>query len=192
MTRRSLPTRILHWAIAVAVAVQLVGVSFVARPQDGQPGNGFFAVHQWLGLATLALLAAFWTWSLVRTGEHRIGALVPWFSARRRRALRADLRDHAAAMRRWRLPAPAAETPLASAIHGLGLSIATLMAGTGAIVFLGMSADGTLGTAASAALTAHSLASNAMWAYLVGHVSVVVVHEWLGHPVLRRMLGGRA
>lgn len=189
--RRSLATRLLHWMVAAAVLTQLIGVGFVERPRGGAPGNWFFDLHQSVGLGAFALLAGFWLWTIVRRGEHRIGALLPWFSAARRRRVTDDLRAHAAALRARRLPPPGHETPLASAIHGAGLLIATAMAVTGATAWLGLAADGTMTAWAGTALGLHSLVSNAMWAYLICHAVVALAHELHGHGVIRRMLTGQ-
>lgn len=188
---RSLATRLLHWLVAAAVLTQLIGVGFAQRPCGGAPGNWFFDLHRSVGLGALGILAGFWLWTTVRRGEHRIFALLPWFSAARRRAVANDLRAHAAALWAWRLPPPGPETPLASAIHGAGLVIATAMAATGAAVWLGLAADGTMTAWARTALGLHSFVSNAMWAYLIGHAAVALAHEVRGHGVIRRMLTSR-
>lgn len=187
---RSLFTRLLHAAIALAVVAQLVGIGLAEPPSHGAPGNLAFSVHQVVGLGTLGVLAAFWLWTLLRRREHGFTALVPWFSRHRRAAVWADLRGHVAALRRLSLPVPASETPLASAIHGLGLLVATTMAVTGSIVFLGMAPDGALPAWADAALSLHKAAANLMWAYLIGHAAVALLHEVLGHRLLRGMTPG--
>lgn len=187
---RSLLTRLLHATIALAIIAQLVGIGFAEPPKPGLPGNLAFSVHQVVGLGTLGVLAAFWLWTLLRRREHGFTTLVPWFSRSRRAAVRADLREHVAVLRRLRLPLPRNETPLASAIHGLGLMVATTMAATGATVFAGMGPDGALPAWADAALTVHKAAANLMWAYLIGHPTVALLHEAMGHRLLRGMTPG--
>lgn len=75
----------------------------------------------------------------------------------RRKAVAADLAGHRAALRKGELPSPAEEAPLASAVHCLGLLVATAMAATGAGVYVTMNLDGALSGFGSAALNAHSL-----------------------------------
>lgn len=187
---RSLLTRLLHATIALAVIAQLVGIGLAEPPRAGTPGSLMFSVHQFVGLGTLGVLLAFWLWTLLRRREYGFTALVPWFSRSRRTAVVADLREHFAALRQLRLPQPGSETPLASSIHGLGLIIATTMAATGAIVFAGMAPDGTLPAWADAALAVHKAAANLMWAYLIGHPAVALLHEAMGHSLLRGMTPG--
>ncbi len=187
---RSLLTRLLHATIALAIIAQLIGIGFAEPPKPGLPGNLMFSVHQVVGLGTLGVLVAFWLWTLLLRREYGFTALVPWFSRSRRTAVVADLREHFAALRQLRLPQPGSETPLASAIHGLGLIIATTMAATGAIVFAGMAPDGTLPAWADAALAVHKAAANLMWAYLIGHPAVALQHEAMGHRPLRGMTPG--
>jgi cytochrome b561 len=31
--------------------------------------------------------------------------------------------------------------------------------------------------------------ANLMWAYVVGHAGLAVLHQWMGHRVLQRMFG---
>lgn len=187
---RSRLTRLLHAAIALAIIAQLIGIGFAELPRPGLPGNLAFSAHQVVGLGTLSVLAVFWIWTLLRRREHGFTALMPWFSRGRRAAVWADLREHVAVLRRLRLPEPGRETPLASAVHGLGLVIATIMAATGAIVFAGMAPDGALSAWADAALSVHKAAANLMWAYLIGHPAVALLHEAIGHRLLRGMTPG--
>ena len=187
---RSLLTRLLHATIALAIIAQLIGIGFAEPPKPGLSGNLMFSVHQVVGLGTLGVLLAFWLWTLLRRREYGFTALVPWFSRSRRTVVVADLREHFAALRQLRLPQPGSETPLASAIHGLGLIVATTMATTGATVFVGMAPDGTLPAWADVALSLHKATANLMWAYLIGHPAMALLHEAMGHRLLRGMTPG--
>ena len=161
---------------------QLVFVQLVERPRVDRPGNLFFTIHEWVGLATLAVVALFWLWSLARQAETPVAVLFPWLSAGRLAALGADLRAHWAELRRLRLPHAEKETPLASAVHGLGLLAALAMGASGAWLFT-MSVPGGL------VLTVHRAMANLMWAFVIGHAALAVLHQWAGHRVLRRMFG---
>lgn len=174
--QRSGITRTLHWLIAIGVIAQL-GLSLVMqKPGKGGPGDALFELHEKVGIATLALLVAFWVWSMVRSGETRLAALFPWFSPHRVRLVLADTR-HLLKPR----AAGAGERPLASAVHGLGLLVATVMAASGLI--------GYFITPARWALGVHESIAPLMWAYLVGHVAMSMVHEARSDHVLRAMLG---
>jgi cytochrome b561 len=181
MSRRSLFTKLLHAALLLAVAHQLLLVGLVERPRGAVAGNAFFAWHQSVGLFTLGVVTIFWLWALVRRSETAAGALFPWLSARRRQAFLRDVRAHVFALRQFRLM-HAQESPLASATHGLGLLIVTAMAGTGAVMALGGVAGGSL-------LETHKLLSNVLWAYVIAHAGVALLHQAQGRPILQRMFG---
>ena len=102
--RRTLTTRLLHGALLVSVLWQLIGSNFIERPRATQPGNGLFEVHEVVGLVTLALVVAFWLWAAVRRRETAFGALCPWGSATRLKAIGADLGQHWAQIKQRRLP----------------------------------------------------------------------------------------
>jgi cytochrome b561 len=182
MSRRSLFTKLLHAALLLAVAHQLVLVGLVERPRGASAGNVFFAWHQAVGLVTLGIVTVFWIWSLLRGSETAAGALFPWLSSRRRRALWMDIRAHVYELRRFRLK-DADESALASAAHGLGLLVVCAMAGTGAAMALGGGAPG------GPLLQIHRLLANLMWAYVVAHAGVALLHQAQGREVLQRMFG---
>ena len=180
--RRTLFTRVLHGALLVSVLWQLVGSNFIERPRANQPGNLFYEVHEIVGLATLALVLSFWLWTAFRRRETPFAALFPWFSAVRLKAAGADLGRHWAELKQRRLPGGEADTPLASAVHGLGLLAALAMGATGAWLY-------TLSIPGGLVLEIHKLVANLMWAYVVGHAGLAVVHQLTGHRVLQRMVG---
>jgi len=86
-------------------------------------------------------------------------------------------------LRRFRLK-HADESPLASAMHGLGLLTVLAMAGTGAVMALGGVHDGPV-------LEIHRLLASLMWVYLIAHASAALLHQVQGHHVLQRMFGPR-
>ena len=89
-------------------------------------------------------------------------------------------RLHLASLKRGRVPLTE-ESPLASAIHGLGLLIATAMALTGAVGYFFPAARFLLGI--------HETIAPIMWAYLIGHVGLALLHQLAGHRILQRMFG---
>lgn len=173
-------TKLLHILFAAAVVHQLFISLIMVVPEGNRPGNSYFELHEWVGVITLGLLVTFWIWTLVRRGETRFGMLFPWFSGARRSAFWADLKAHLASLMRRRVPLTE-ESPLASAVHGLGLLIATAMASTGVI--------GYFVPAASLLLEVHKTIAPVMWAYLVGHVGLALLHQIAGHRILQRMFG---
>jgi cytochrome b561 len=181
MTKRSVFTKVLHTALPLAVAHQLFLVGLVDRPSGASAGNAFFAWHQTVGLVTLGIVTVFWLWALLRRSETAAAALLPWFSARRRQALWRDVCAHAEELLRFRLK-HSDESPLASATHGLGLLVVSAMAVTGAVMAVGGVPGGTV-------LQIHKLLANLMWAYLIAHAGIAMLHQVQGRQVLQRMFG---
>lgn len=175
---RSRATRLLHVLLAAAIVAQL-GLSLgMEAPGRGRPGDSLFEIHEKVGLAAMAVLVAFWGWSLIRRRETRFSMLFPWFDGGRLRAFRDDLVAHARALRGGTVPLTEGK-PFASAIHGLGLLIATLMATTGAL--------GYFVPQARFLLEVHETAAPLMWAYLIGHAGIAVVHQLKGDALITRM-----
>lgn len=179
--QRSLPTRLLHMLVALCIIFQLFVSLVMHRPSTG--GLGWQA-HEAVGIASLAVLGVFWLWTLLRRRETRLVQLFPWFSQAGRSALWQDGLNHIAALRRLRLP-HADASPIASATHGLGLLAATAMALTGACYFLqGLVPEFLI----HAAIFVHESLANLMWAYLIAHAGLALLHELTGQHVLHRMV----
>ncbi|HWS05151.1 MAG TPA: cytochrome b/b6 domain-containing protein [Burkholderiaceae bacterium] len=178
--RRTLVTRALHGALLLAVGWQLLGSNFIERPRAARPGNAMYEWHEIGGLITLGLVMAFWLWSMLRRRETPFAALFPWLSPRRLKAVGTDLAAHWAALKRFHLPGGEAETPLASAVHGLGLLTALAMGASGAWLY-------TQAVPGGLVLELHKIVANLMWAYVVAHAGLAVLHQFAGHRVLQRM-----
>jgi cytochrome b561 len=59
------------------------------------------------------------------------------------------------------------------------------MAVTGGAIYLMMGEDGSLGTTGKLIYELHGLLATLMWAYLVGHAGVAVLHQKAGHRVFQ-------
>lgn len=175
--RHSLTTRLFHASLAAAVIVQLLSSLWMHRPRGTTPGNNFFLVHEYAGMVALALAFLFWVTVLRRHVGTAPGALIPWFSAERRRALWADVGTHLRAARALTLPPHDDKAALPSAIHGLGLLLISYMAVSGTYWYL-MSLAG-LGRSAFVApfMELHGLLGNVVWAYLIGHAALALLHH---------------
>ncbi len=183
---KGLSVRLVHAGLALAVIVQLGTSLAMETPDPGQPESLLFEAHQIAGLVALALAVAFWAVALVRRAGAGAAPLLPWFDASARRAVRDDLARHVAAARALRLAEHVEGAPLASAIHGLGLSLMTAMAGLGAFWLLGETL-GAPATILEAAIGVHALLGNVVWAYLFGHAGMALAHEAAGARVLGTM-----
>jgi len=74
------------------------------------------------------------------------------------------------------------ESALASATHGLGLLTVFAMAATGAVIAVA-------GVPGGIVLQIHKLLANLMWAYVVAHAGIALLHQVQGRQVLQRMFG---
>ncbi len=184
---RSHVTRGLHLLVLLTVSHQLLSSLVMERPLPGEEPDWPFALHTWIGSAGLGILALFWMWTLVRdSSETRLSALFPWFSPARLRAMEAEVGDLFGDLRKLRRPSRALDA-VASAVHGLGLTLATFLVGSGVAwlyVFQGT-------PAARVVLGMHKLAGNVMWAYLIGHAAMALAHQALGDDVFGRMFWTR-
>jgi cytochrome b561 len=178
--KRSALTRILHLVLLLAVAHQLLNSEFMSRPEHGEPASVLYVMHEYTGLGSFGVVLAFWVWALLRRGETRLDKLFPWLFPARMREIFSEIRSSkglsgAAIFQRL-------SPILAGAVHGLGLLVVSSMAITGTIYYF------TAGTPlAEQVLDLHSLISNLMWAYLIGHGGVALLHHLLGSDILRPM-----
>jgi cytochrome b561 len=184
---RSHVTRLLHLLLLVTVLHQLVGSRFMERPFPGEDPAWPFQFHTWVGFAGLAVLVLFWTWTLLRhRSETPLARLIPWFSIAGIRAVLTDAKRIAGGRMVVERPdggPEEADGALASAVHGLGLLVACVMAVSGAAYFLFF--EGT--SLGKLVLGLHKLFANLMWAYLIGHAGLAMLHALWGDDILSRM-----
>ncbi len=182
-------TRILHNLVALLVSAQLLIGALMRAPHPGQPHSTAFELHEVLGLGSLAVLAAFLAWIAVRRVDAPLRQLFPWFGPARRRVF-AQFMQVLQGIWRRRPPEPEATADFASAIHGLGLLAALGMAASGGVYWLLTEILGSGGSLPHQVGEFHGTLASLMWAYLGGHVFMVLLHQWLGHGTLMRILGG--
>ena len=187
-TARSHVTRFLHLLLLVMVLHQLVGSQFIERPLPGDEPAWPFLLHEWIGVAAFGVLGAFWAWTLVRDRrETPLSRLLPWFSIAGWRAVLVDALRTVPRLFGAESAGHEADGALASAVHGLGLLVASAMALTGAaylFLFEG-TPEGKL------VLGLHKAAANLMWAYVIGHAGAAALHVLWGDGVLQRMFWRR-
>jgi cytochrome b561 len=179
-TRHNRATRLLHAGLALAIVIQLLTSLQMHGPDDIQAGDILFQVHRYSGLAATVLAFGLWVTILVRSRGTDLGALMPWFSVRRLMALGLDIKVHAEAALKLRLPEHDPQAALPSAIHGLGLLLISAMAASGAVYFmqvaLGLHSaepDGMI------AMTVHLALANLVWVYLIAHAGLALLHHLL-------------
>lgn len=182
-------TRWLHAGIALGITAQL-GLSLVMEAPDDKDevlASGLplqlFEAHEFIGMALLALLLLHWLWSLSGHVHGGVGHLFPWFSKQRMDLVKGEIRD----VSKFKVPDPEISNELAGAVHGLGLLAATAMAATGAVIFFNLSATGHMTDLGEAFHNIHGFVAPLMWAYLIGHFAVAVIHKRMGHTNVKEM-----
>ena len=185
--KHTMATRVAHASLATAIVLQLASSQFMQGPRRTTPGDWLFTVHEYVGL--FALLAAFGFWLAVVTRRRGTSAalLFPWFSGARIGAVWTDLKTHLRSLVKFKLPPYEDDAPLASAIHGLGLLLMTFMAVTGTIYFIGEYLGATSGSFVGLAKETHEIMANLVWAYLIGHAALAVLHHYLSNLSLSEM-----
>lgn len=177
-------TRAAHAGLGIAVVLQLASSQFM-DPDNG--GNSAFAAHQYVGLAAFGFVLLFWIVILVRRYGTETGLLFPWFNGDRLAAVWADTKAHLADALRFKLPPYERQSPLAGAIHGLGLAIITLMAASGTLYFFVNSGDPDAGGLVAVAMSVHFAMANLVWAYLILHAATAVLYHFASDLSLRDM-----
>lgn len=187
-SRHNRATRLLHAGLALAIVSQLLTSLAMQGPDDVQPGDILFQLHRYSGLAATVLAFGLWLTILVRSRGTELGALIPWFSGRRLAALWRDIRVHGREALNLRLPEHDSQAALPSAVHGLGLLLISAMAASGAVYFvqvgLGLHSaepDGMI------AMTVHLALGNLVWAYLIAHAGLALLHHLLRSMSLATM-----
>ncbi len=176
-TQHILPTRLVHAGLTAAIITQLFSSQFM--DPDGA-GNFAFEVHEYSGLAALALTFAFWLLAVVRRRGTPLGLLIPWFSGRRIAALWDDIRSHISAAMKGRFPRRTEDSPLASATHGLGLLLMTAMAASGTLYYFINTGDPDAGGLVGVTMYVHTTLAALVWAYLVGHAAMALLAHYAG------------
>jgi cytochrome b561 len=189
--KHSLVTRVMHVLVAAAIVLQLANSQLMRVPRPGRSWSSTeaaaFAMHEYVGLASMAIVALFWLWMLVRRRETSLGLLFPWFSRRRLAGLQEDVEQHVRFALRFTLPEPEHSTALSSAIQGIGLVLVLVVAATGTVGYFVWTKGTAMTGLAGVAFWVHGTLANVVWGYLALHVGAAVLHELLGHRILYQM-----
>lgn len=185
-------TRLVHMGLALAVVLQLVTSLVMHGPDENSSGDFLFEIHEFSGFAALAFALLFWLIMLAQSRRTGLGAIFPWFSGARMRALWADIKTHLRALMKLGLPDYHHDAPLAAAVHGLGLLLISLMATTGTIYALGVWL-GWHGTEPDDvwAIKIHVAFANLVWVYLIGHAALGALHHVMHDVKLWRIFSLR-
>jgi cytochrome b561 len=182
MTQRyGTPIRVLHAALALGISLQLLLSLVMEQPRPGRTFTAVqsltFSVHEWVGLALLAVLVAHGCMVVLGQAAKGPGHFYPWFSGQRLRGLGAEARQLA----RLQIGDPETQDALAGAVQGIGLLMALVVAVTGTVIFFGMAADGAMTPAIRSVRKVHTTVGPLLWGYLAIHAGAAMLHLALGH-----------
>jgi len=187
-------TRWLHVGLVLAIPLQLLSDEFMKRPKlvDGLPRIRtdaqvtFFEMHEWVGMAALAIIVIHILWSATRAGGG-LGHLFPYFKASGCKNIIEELKT----VPGWlsgKLHMDAEESALAGTVHGLGLLLVLGMAVTGSAMFFGMNElTGQMNDFVHTMKELHEALGGLVWPYLIAHVGMVVLHKIKEHDLLSRI-----
>jgi len=182
--KKHIITRFLHALLGLAVIHQLIISNFMQAPLDGKKENFAFELHETFGLISLGIVVLFWAWTLLRKVDTSFSSLVPWFSSDKRSIVMSDAKAFFSSVLKRDFAKIPIDSALASAVHGLGLLSVLAAASTGAGWFIFEESNKDL---AEWFIEAHVLVTTLVWAYLIGHASIAIVHELAGHSTFRRV-----
>ena len=182
-------TRFLHIFLAIGISVQLAISLVMTHPKPGRPGDVFYEIHEYLGLALLGILVLYWVWAAIRRGKTPFTQLFPWLTPARYRPLMEDAQRYASHMTQLRLPPESGSpSPLANAVQGLGLATALLLGASGLLMFLNAPSEGARMTGwLYDVKEVHEVFGSIMWVYLCAHAAMGVLHQLAGHDTVRAM-----
>lgn len=169
-------TRVIHISLALAVVVQLATSLFMSHDTNSGREDLLFEVHEYAGLTSLVIIAVFWLVVFFRKKGTPLGLLFPWFSRVRRKALTTSAMRHLKLIKARKVPGYEDEDAVASAIHGIGILIISVMTVTGLLYFVSGKMGAPDGVVATVAITIHAPFSKLVWAYLIGHAGIAVLH----------------
>lgn len=190
-TRWQRGTRWLHGLIAIGIIGQLALSQLMTGPDHLDTATTLqkntLELHEWLGLATVALMLAHWLWLFLPNSDVHLSKLFPWNKAGRS----AVWKDISYLNKNKQLPPLGAHGGLSGMVHGLGFLVASMMALSGLGIYLVLDFGGGPESHFFEPLaTVHALFANLMWAYLIAHVLMAAWHEYKGERLISKMFRG--
>ena len=188
MTKHIYKTRLLHSIFAILIIIQLFSIYAIDNRFFTKPIRTFlFDIHKYGGLVTFAVLFLFWIFAFKRHQGTPVSELFPWLSRKALCDLLSDIIHHMKSILKFEMPVHTNPAPLASAIHGLGVIIMSVMATTGVHRFIvyQFSIEKTPIIKFFSGL--HHVFADYAWIYLILHVSVAIINHISKRQALSEM-----
>jgi len=183
-------TRLLHWGFALLIPLQLLSEEFMKRPKPGRIRDDmqvfFFDMHEWVGMILLVVIVSHFVWVFI-SKDLSWARLYPYFSAQARAGLKQQIINDVPGWFKGKIADPSHESYLAGAVHGLGLLLVLAMGFTGAVMLYGMEDSGQMLGLVHEAKELHEGLGGLLWAYLIAHIGMTVIHKLLGHKIFSRI-----
>ncbi len=183
-------TRLLHWCFALMIPLQLLSEELMKRPKPGRVRDEmqvfFFDMHEWVGMLLLAVIVLRFAWAFI-SKEFSVQRLYPYMFASRRPGLLKEIKQVPSWFKGKLSDLNSNEYYLAGAVHGLGLLLVLAMGITGAMMLYGMAESGLMTGIIHEAKEVHEALGGLLWAYLIAHVGMTIIHKLAGHHLLRRI-----
>ncbi|WP_227819429.1 cytochrome b/b6 domain-containing protein [Mariprofundus micogutta] len=210
-------TRWLHAGLVLGVMFQLIGALLMAHPDHADTGrNGlvmnheavaaevahseheanelgkfFMSAHRTGGTVVAAIVLVNLIWAVVLRGAPRkrqmsvLGSSRHWHEA-------LSIAKNIPSMLLGRIPLPEPGNSLSLVFEMLGLLTMTTMAVSGTVIWMLWDGPGnTVSAMAETLMGVHASVAVILLLYLVGHVSMALMHAKAGDPVFNRILPKR-
>jgi len=182
-------TRWLHAGLALGAVYQLT-TSLILLPPDEKGsalGHNMMEAHELGGLVVAAIVIAHFIWSLFLRKKYPSSIWILFSRTQWAHATSLIPAVLSALIGKSKLPEPG--NSLSKVIEMLGLLVVVFMASTGIAIWIGLPENklAVIPHETEFLMNIHSLASNLLWAYIIGHVCMVVAHARAGHASIKRI-----
>jgi len=185
-------TRVLHYGMMFCVLYQLISAEFMRVLEPGKM-EGFdtilFTLHMMFFGWGAFLIASIYA-VILHDDKDGWGRMVPWFTARHRRAFFKEARNDIVSTFRGHFPLPEEQSALSGAVHGGGILLVLALGFTGAYVMLGVRSDGTMREDTLLLLDFHAAFANLLWIFLIGHIVMSLLHLITGRRTILNIFRG--
>jgi len=187
--RYTFEEKVLHFLIAGGMLLQLVLEQWMQRPKPGETITVlqalFFGAHEFIGISLLGIVMT--RFMLMAGDREAFLRLFPWFEKKGRQSLAYELKNALSGWFSGNLKAIGEQDFLAKAVHGLGLLLALGLGLTGLTLFIEISPEGSTGALGHGTMEVHGLMGTLLWVFIIGHITMTIYHQLLGHRALQHI-----